>query len=132
MPLEIKVSSRFDSYPGDALKALEMCGMLAEGYAVINATQQKIVDTGNLRNSITHEVVPEEMAAYVGTNVDYAIYNEMGTGKYIPGGSPPWVYVDAQGNFHRTEGMPARPFIKPAVADHEPEFIQIIGDILKL
>ena len=50
------------------VRALEKCGLTAEGYAKKLAP----VDTGNLRNSITHEVDEEEPAAYIGTNVEYA------------------------------------------------------------
>lgn len=64
------------------LRALEKCGLTAEGYA------KKLcpVDTGNLRNSITHQVDDEEKAAYIGTNNEYAAYVELGTGKYAEGG----------------------------------------------
>ena len=47
-----------------AERALEKCGLVAEGYAKRLAP----VDTGNLRNSITHKVDPEEPAVYIGTN----------------------------------------------------------------
>ena len=77
-----------------ALRGLEKCGLVAEGYA------KKLcpVDTGNLRNSITHTVTNSgERAAYVGTDSEYAIYVEMGTGKYVTGGRPtPWVYKELE------------------------------------
>ena len=41
------------------LRGLETCGLVAEGYAKKLAP----VDTGNLRNSITHTVDEEEPAA---------------------------------------------------------------------
>ena len=67
-----------------AVRALEKCGLTAEGYA------KKLcpVDTGNLRNSITHTVDEEEPAAYIGSNSSYASYVELGTGKYVAGGRP--------------------------------------------
>lgn len=37
--------------------------------------------TGALRNSITNAVNPEEPAAYIGTNLDYAVYQEFGTSR---------------------------------------------------
>lgn len=37
--------------------------------------------TGALRNSITNAVDPEELAAYIGTNLNYAIYQEFGTSR---------------------------------------------------
>ena len=49
-------------------KALEQCGLLGENYAKKNCP----VDTGALRNSISHMVDEGEPAAYVGTNSEYA------------------------------------------------------------
>lgn len=110
------------------LRGLEKCGLVAEGYAKKLAP----VDTGNLRNSISHKVVPEEATCYVGSNVEYAVYQEMGTGQYYPGGRPtPWVYQDAKGNWHWTKGNPAKPFLKPAVADHAQQYRQIMENELK-
>ncbi len=111
-----------------ALRALEKCGLVGEGYAKKLAP----VDTGNLRNSITHTVDEGEMAVYIGTDVEYAGYVELGTGKYYPGGRPtPWVYQDAKGNWHMTHGQRAQPFLKPAVADHAQTYRNIIEDELK-
>lgn len=43
------------------------------------------VDTGRLKNSISHAVVEDEKAVYIGTNVEYAVYQELGTSRGIPG-----------------------------------------------
>ncbi len=109
-------------------RALEKCGLVGEGYA------KKLcpVDTGNLRNSITHMIDEQESAAYIGTNVEYAAYVELGTGKYYPGGRPtPWAYQDAKGEWHWTAGSRAQPYIKPAVADHGQTYRNIIEDEMK-
>nr|DAK00997.1 MAG TPA: putative tail component [Caudoviricetes sp.] len=110
-------------------RALEKCGLVAEGYA------KKLcpVDTGNLRNSITHTVADNgERAAYVGTNSKYGVYVECGTGIYYPGGrQTPWVYQDAKGDWHLTHGQRAKPYIKPAVADHAAQYNRIIEQELK-
>lgn len=110
------------------LRALEKCGLTAEAYAKLLCP----VDTGNLRNSITHQVVESEDAVYIGSASEYAAYVELGTGKYYPGGRPtPWVYQDAQGNWHLTHGQRAQPYLKPAVADHVSTYKTIIQDELK-
>lgn len=117
-----KVKSEFDEA---LLRGLEKCGLVAEGYA------KKLcpVDTGNLRNSITHEVVEDENAVYIGTNNEYAAYVCLGTGKYAEGGRPtPWVYQDANGNWHYTHGQKPQPFLKPAVTDHTDKYREIIKD----
>ena len=93
-----------DNIKAALLRGLEKCGMVAEGYAKKLAP----VDTGNLRNSITHEVDNGEPAAYIGTNVEYAPYQELGT-----------IHIKAQ------------PFLKPAVADHANEFRKIFENEMK-
>lgn len=80
-------------------RALEEIGLAAEGYA----KRACPVDTGNLRNSITHAVESGEDAVYVGTNVEYAPYVEMGT--------------------RRTA---AQPFLRPAATEHGPTYRSIL------
>jgi len=110
------------------VRALERCGLQAEGYAKDLCP----VDTENLRNSIAHRVDEGKLEAYVGTNSEYGAYVECGTGKYYPGGrDTPWVYKDAKGKWHRTSGQEAQPYIKPAVADHVQTYRNIIEDELK-
>ena len=110
------------------LRALERCGEQAEGYAKDLAP----VDTGNLRNSISHKVDDGEPAVYIGTNVSYAPYVELATGIYAEGGRPtPWVYQDEKGNWHWTRGNPAQPFLAPAVKDHTKTYRNIIENELK-
>lgn len=112
------------------LRGLEKVGLVAEGYA------KKLcpVDTGNLRNSITHVVDEQEPAAIIGTNNEYAAYVELGTGIYAEGGGgrpTPWVYQDEKGNWHYTRGNKAQPFLKPALADHTQTYKNIFEDELK-
>ena len=112
-----------------AVRALEKCGLTAEGYA----KRLCPVDTGSLRNSISHTVDEAEPAAYIGTNTEHAPYVELGTGIYYEdGGRPtPWVYQDDNGNWHWTRGNPAQPFLAPAVKDHQTTYRNIIEDELK-
>lgn len=126
----------FNDYSADVLnefhdavlRALERCGEQAEGYAKDLAP----VDTGNLRNSISHKVDDGELAVYIGSNTSYAPYVELATGIYAEGGRPtPWVYQDANGNWHWTRGNQAHPFLKPAVADHPQTYSNIIKDELE-
>lgn len=61
----------------DIRKALEVVGQVGERAA----KEHVAVDTGNLRRSITHELGGRGLEQYVriGTNVDYAIFQELGT-----------------------------------------------------
>lgn len=114
-------------------RALEKCGLVAEGYAKKLVNSPGKFGTGALRNSITHTVTDNgERAAYVGTNSEYGVYVECGTGVYYPGGrQTPWVYQDAKGDWHLTHGQRAKPFIKPAVAEHGEQYRKIIEAELK-
>ena len=107
-------------------RALKRIGMQAESFA------KKLcpVDTGGLRNSINHKVQKDEV--YIGTNKEYAAYVELGTGKYYDGGrKTPWAYQDAKGDWHMTHGQRARPYLKPAAANHTQTYKNIVEDEMK-
>lgn len=74
------------------------------------------VKTGTLRNSITHTA--EGNTGYVGSNIPYAPFIEIGTGLYSSQGDGrkdvPWMYKDAEGQWHITSGSHPHPFLKPA------------------
>lgn len=59
-----------DALPEQVEQALIAIGMTAETYA----KELCPVDTGRLRNSITHEVDMSEQAAIIGSNVEYAAF----------------------------------------------------------
>lgn len=108
-------------------RAMEACGLLAEGYAVALCP----VATSNLKQSISHD--SDEETAIVGTNVEYAPYVEYGTGIHAEGGgrSTPWRYKDSDGNWHTTSGQKPQPFLRPAIADHTDEYKNLIEEYLK-
>lgn len=83
-------------------RALEICGEKAESYAKALCP----VDTGNLRNSITH--FQQGGDEYIGTAVKYAPFVELGTIR-----------------------MKARPYLRPAAQDHGDEYKSIIESELK-
>ena len=117
--------------------------------------------TGNLRNSISHEVKMSDDAVYIGTNVEYAVYNEYGTGVYADTGKTTgwWVFVPGSGtgngsrsgkrysekearkivaamrakgiDAHMTQGMKPIHFIRDAVQGHEKEYESIIISEIK-
>ena len=79
-------------------RALEQCGALWESYA----KQMAPVDTGRLRNSITHAQVDEDTEV-IGTNVKYAPFVELGTRK-----------------------QKAQPYLRPAAENHSDEYRNIL------
>lgn len=93
-----------DGFDAAIERALEKVGLVAEGYA----KRLCPVDTGRLRNSITHVLDSGEQAVYVGTNVEYAPYVELGTSR-----------------------QKAQPYLRPAAADHVSEYRKIIEGELR-
>ena len=87
---------------------LNIWGMSVERYAKENAP----VDTGNLRNSINYQVNASSKTVTIGTNVEYAVYQELGTSRMKASNS-------GQG------------FLQPAVSDHLEEFKSDAETILK-
>jgi hypothetical protein len=113
---------------------LEAMGEFAEDDAVETITEEGRIDTGQYRNSITHTYNLGERAAYIGSNVPHAVWNEIGTGKYAsePGGrQTPWRYKDSKGNWHRTSGMKGIHALRNAAANHNNEYKTLIEKGLK-
>lgn len=81
--------------------ALEAAGIFIE----VQAKKNSPVDTGNLRNSITHET--EGNTTNIGSNVEYAPYVEMGTSRHS-----------------------AQPFLAPAINDNLSKIESIIKQYL--
>lgn len=106
---------------------LNAIGMQAEGNAVKEITAADAVDTGRLRASITHIV--DDDSVYIGSNVEYAPYVELGTGIYASEGNgrqTPWFYVDDKGQGHFTHGMKPRHFLKNAITNYTSEYQDIL------
>lgn len=82
-------------------RALMRSGATVESYA----KQDAPVDTGRLRNSIHHEMENDD-TVNIGTDVEYAIYQELGTSR----------------------GVSAKLFLTNAVKLHIDEYIQIIAN----
>lgn len=99
--VEVRVDNRDEFKRGmeaALATALEEIGLTAEGYA----KRACPVDTGRLRNSITHIVDEGGKCAVIGTNVEYAPCVELGTRHQKP-----------------------QPYLKPAAEDHESTYRSI-------
>lgn len=81
---------------------LEAIGLTAEGHA----KKETPVDTGRLRNSISHAT--DDEAAYIGTNVEYAPYVELGA-----------------------RGRKGAHMLQKAATEHTDEYKRIMEDAMK-
>lgn len=95
-------------------RALEICGGKAETYA------KKIcpVDTGNLRNSITHQREGDD-TELIATAVTYAPYVEIGHHQ------TPGRYVPAIGKQLVASYVPGKPYMAPALENHVSEYKEV-------
>lgn len=108
--------------------ALEAIGITAEGFAKKKAP----VRDGALRQSINHTVRGDDV--YIGTNIPYAVYQELGSGIYADdkkGRKTPWAYKDNKGVWHNTRGVKPKHFLRDAAAKHNEEYTEIIKKFLK-
>lgn len=87
---------------------LEAWGLQGERYA----KKYCPVDTGRLRNSISHAEGDEEGTEVIGTNVEYAAPVEMG-------------HILPNGKF-----VQPKPFLRPAAENHASEYEAIAKKIL--
>ena len=83
-------------------RGLEAIGLTAEGHA----KKETPVDTGRLRNSVSHTT--DDEAAYIGTNVEYAPYVELGA-----------------------RGRPGVHMLQRAATEHTDEYKKIMEDAMK-
>ena len=105
---------------------------LVEGAAKDKAPK----DTGALRRSITSkvEVTGNSIEGIVFTPLEYAPYQEFGTGLFTENGNgrkTPWVYMDDKGNYHYTRGQHPQPYMRPALQENKDKIINIIKGALK-
>lgn len=83
-------------------RGLEAIGLTAEGHA----KKETPVDTGRLRNSISHAT--DDEAAYIGTNVEYAPYVELGA-----------------------RGREGKHMLQRAATEHTDEYKRLMEDSMK-
>ncbi len=106
MDIDVKINDNSDKFlgalPEQIAQALEAIGLTAEAHA----KELCPVDTGRLRASISH--ARDDKAAYIGTNVEYAAYVELGTSRMKP-----------------------RPYLRPAAENHSDEYKDIVRAALR-
>lgn len=101
---ESHLGELLDALPEQIEAALTAIGMVAETHA----KEYCPVDTGRLRNSISHDTDLAANAAIIGSNVEYAAYVELGTSR-----------------------QKAQPYLRPAAENHTSEYREIVKSALK-
>lgn len=102
--------------------------ILVQGQAVLLATGT----TGRLKQSIDYVVDEKELVGYVGTNVEYGIYVEFGTGEFAENGrgrKGGWVYQDESGEWFFTWGQDPKPYLRPAFRSNKNDIESLAKEI---
>ena len=117
---------------GISLAALENAqkrGLILAGKLIAQrATNKAPIDTGRLKRSITHsqpiQLGPAHFAIEIGTNVEYAIYQEFGTGNKS-------IRPEFSKNPNKP-GIPPHPYLTPAMEESKADVIELIkSNIIK-
>ena len=119
-----------------------MASVMADGNTTIeNAAKENAngafdKPTGTLKRSIRAELKGTN-SVEVGTNLEYAVYVEHGTGLYAfdgvgrastPEHPIPWTYRGSDGKFYTTYGMRPKPFLIPAFNSKKYNFIKYVKE----
>lgn len=81
------------------------------------AMRESPVDTGQLKSSWKANLDESSHEITIGSPLENAIWNELGTGEYALNGNgckTPWKYRDVKGNWHTTKGKPPKRTLKTA------------------
>lgn len=107
---------------------LEAIGEDAASTAANVLTETGTIVTGRLKNSISSAVVEEEQAVYIGTNVEYAIWHEFGTGIYAEEGGrqTPWMFQDKDGVWHWTRGVKPKHYLQFGITAHQQDYKDLL------
>ena len=120
----------------DLRKPLLKVGNDIEVAAKQNCNGRFAEPTGTLKRSIRTELKGSN-SVEVGTNLEYGVYVEHGTGLYAFDGKGrastpehpiPWTYKGSDGLFHTTYGQRPKPFLIPAFNSKKHNIIKYIKE----
>lgn len=91
------------------------------------------VDSGELRKSIGKNISSQggEAVAKVGSSLQYAIYQEFGTGEFADNGAGRkggWIYEGPDGKTHFTRGTKPKKFLRDAFRANKKNIKTIINN----
>lgn len=119
---------------GNSLTTLEKS--MSKNIKLIQGEAKELcpVDTGDLRNSINTkvEVTGTTVKGIIYTNSDHAPYQEFGTGQRGAESQSPPKADDVELSYREDWiGIPAQPFLYPALKNNEDKVKELIGKDIK-
>ncbi|RZI47966.1 HK97-gp10 family putative phage morphogenesis protein [Lactococcus kimchii] len=129
---EFKIETNAAAINKAILQAAERALESASLHMVGEVKDRAPVDSGELRRSITRKVgaTGSRMTAKVGSGLQYAIYQEFGTGEFAENGAGRkggWVYEGPDGKTHFTRGTKPKKFLRSAFRENKKNIKSIIN-----
>lgn len=119
----VQFTAYIDTLPERIEAALEIVGGMVES----NAKNICPVDTGRLRDSMTHFLSQsEENTEIIGTSVKYAPWVELGHAQQ------PGRFVPKIGKRLVASHVEGKPFLRPALENHVEEYREVIARVLDI
>lgn len=114
-----------------AMAAMTKASLLIEGQAKVLAPH----DSGGLQDSIDHEVTIADgkVTSKIGSPLDYAIYQEFGTGEFAENGAGRkggWGYTTPDGEKHFTMGTKPKKFLRTSFRKNKNKVQEILASEL--
>lgn len=106
----------------------------AGGTVAAQAAKNSRVDTGQTKGSFRHVVREPAGQAVVGSQLENAVWEELGTGEYALGGNGRkggWAYKDNSGKWHFTKGKKPSRALWNAFESLKGPITKRAGEILK-
>ena len=129
---------KFENFSDEVFEEIEKRAIKglteASGELQAQVKRNTAVDTGQLKNSWDYVVNAAELEAYVGSPLQNAVWEEVGTGEYALGGNgrqTPWKYQDRKGKWHTTTGKRPRRAMFRAYTSKKNILIEIIRRAFK-
>jgi phage gpG-like protein len=121
---------------GVLAKAAMAGGLVIEGQAKINAIQTFDKQSGNLANSIQTKLASSSASRAVVSIGPTAVYGRIqefgGVIKPVTAKRLHWVSEDGEHHFAMSVTLPPRPYLRPAIDEHENEIMRAVGENLRI
>jgi len=132
---EKQVITGINSYKLEKIEAVKKVVNRTAARVERGAKKRAPVDEGRLRSSIHMRPFRGGLEIDVGTNVEYGVYQEFGTGIYAVNGDgrkTPWAYIHPKTKkLVWTRGNRPQPFLFPAFEAVKPDFVPELKKALK-
>lgn len=123
---------KFKDFSDEVKAALKQAAVAwlheASGELKSQVQRNTAVDTGQLKSSWSNRVDENKLEAVIGSPLENAIWEELGTGEFALNGNGRkggWFYVDTKGEGHFTYGKPPKRALYKAYIKLKPKLITL-------